>query len=218
MDAIEVGAASGFGPSAANVIGLSLVVNTPKVSTLVKRFQQFSRKTAEGILEMGRAVNEARQLPESEFHRFCELIQMKSSNIKKLAVIGAKYEYLMSRADKLPSNWTTVYAVARLANEEIQTLIDQGVVNNRVEMSDLDTALGKKTKIARKPAHAVAAVQTQETQETQSAPPDWSFQVQLTPNPDPATRQVLKSLLDQLRAMKMQVLIATKLEDFLKTT
>jgi hypothetical protein len=198
-------------------VGVSLKVQSPKINALARRFKQFSRKTAEGILEMGRTVHEARQLPASEFQRFCELIQMKTSNLKKLAVIGSKYEYLMSRADKLPTSWSTVYAVAQLANEEVEKLIDNGLLSQRTAASDLDAALGKKPKPhAARMGDGVGAEAAPSLQAPERLTA-WSFQVQLDPNPDPATRQVLKSLLDQMRAMKMQVHVADQLEDFLQT-
>jgi hypothetical protein len=187
-----------------------LVVNTAQITALADRFQQFSRKTAEGILEMARAVNEARQLPPSEFLRFCELIKMKTSNIKKLAVIGAKYDYLMSRADKLPANWTTVYAVARLANEEIDSLIDKGVVNSLTVVSDLEAALAKTN--AAKPARITAA-----SNPAVATEPDLSFHVQVIA-PNDSTRHVLAGLLDQLRAMQMQVQLSAPLDGFLRAT
>jgi hypothetical protein len=187
---------------ASEVVTADLVVSAPKIHVLVKRFQQFSRKTAEGVLEMGRAVHEARQLPRSEFFRFCELVQIKTSNIKKLAVIGAKYDYLIHRADKLPSNWTTVYAVAKLANEEIEKLIDQGVVNSLTDVHDLAAVLGKPSNPGK-----LTRLDT---------PTHWSFQVQLDPTQDPAMRHVLKNLLEQMRAMKMQVQVAAPLEGFLQ--
>jgi hypothetical protein len=201
-----------------DVVPLDLKVNTPQVGVLAKRFRLFSRKTAEGILEMGRAVNEARQLKPSEFYRFCELIDIKaqSATIKKLAVIGMKYAYLMTHADKLPSNWTTVYAVARLGEDEIQKLIDQGVLNNLTPISDVEAASGKTAK----PKSSAAAVITSTTMVVPASPSDWSFQVQLDPQHDTldaATRQVLKGLLDQLRAMKMQVQVAAPLEELLQT-
>jgi hypothetical protein len=189
------------------VAPMNVKVQSSSTKALAKRFGQFSRKTAEGILEMGRAVHEARQLPEPEFRRFCELVQMKTSNLKKLAVIGSRYEYLMSRADKLPTSWSTVYAVAQLANDEIERLIDQGVVSSRLEIGDLEIALGKKPKPQ---AERIATLKTLD------ALTEWSFQVQIDPHPDPATRQVLKNLFDQLRAMKMQVQVAAQLERFLQ--
>jgi hypothetical protein len=113
----------------------------------------------------------------------------------------------------VPSNWTTVYAVARLAEEEIQKLIDQGVLNSHAVIGDLDGASGKPAKL--KSSTAVITSSTVIVPASQSAP-DWSFQVQLDPNLDPATRQVLKGLLDQLRAMKMQVQVGVPLEELLQ--
>jgi hypothetical protein len=90
-----------------------------------------------------------------------------------------KYEYLISRADKLPPNWATVYAAARMADEEIQKMIDQGVLNNHAVMGDLDGASGKTAKL-RSRATAVITSNTVIVPASSRAP-GWSFQVQLDP-------------------------------------
>jgi hypothetical protein len=216
MGQIKVSSSNSNSKTASSRSRTDLVVKSPKIDVLANRFKQFSRKTAEGILEMARAVNEARQLTPSEFLRFCELVKMKTSSIKKLAVVGAKYEYLIARADKLPANWTTVYAVAKLANEEIQTLIDNGVVNSLTVVRDLKAATGKTTtKTTTKPTR-ITAPSTPAATAT-----DLSFHVQLVA-PNAAAREVFNSLLGQLRALQMQaevqVKVSVPLQDFLQAT
>lgn len=89
-------------------------ITDPETKEIANRFKSFQRKTAENILEMARVVIEAKQRP--DFSDFCILIGYSqfSSTIRKLEVIGQKYEFLISKANKLPPNWTTIYKVSQL--------------------------------------------------------------------------------------------------------
>ena len=128
--------------------GLNLVVESNEISILVEKFNSFARKTAEGVLEMGKVVYQAKRLKESEFHRFCEIVGMSgsSSTVQKLIKIGEKYEFLIGHAEKLPANWTTVYELARLTEDKIEDLIDRGVICTLLIAADLNAALGKTPK------------------------------------------------------------------------
>lgn len=105
---------------------------TITVIDCVNEFKGYARKTVEGTLEMSRVVVEARKLKgKSNFGEFCDLIgfDKRSSTIKKLQCIGKKYEFLSSVKDNLPSNWTTLYQISRIDNEQIQDLIQSKVIH-----------------------------------------------------------------------------------------
>ena len=76
--------------STSSVVSFDLTIDSPVVPQLVTRFHTFAAKTVEGILEMGRVVNEASKLKKSEFAKFCELVELdgKDSTINKLKTIG----------------------------------------------------------------------------------------------------------------------------------
>jgi hypothetical protein len=89
-----------------------------------------------------------------------------------------------------------------LINEEIDSLIDKGVVNSLTVASDLDAALTKTN--AAKPARITVASNPAAT-----TGPDLSFHLSFHVQvvaPNDSTRHVLAGLLvDQLRAMQMQL-------------
>jgi hypothetical protein len=192
----------------------------PQVMDLVGQFHQFARKSAEGVLEMARVVQAASLLQGSDFHRFCERTKLKpgAATTRKLITIGEKYSFLITQADKLPASWTTVYAVARLANEQIQALIDQGVVNTHTAAAELERALSTRVenRLARAVTIAAAADASlhEEDAQAESAqtaprsvvanPPQMtsssrlSLKLELVAPPNAATLKTLKRLIQQL--------------------
>jgi hypothetical protein len=192
------------------VAALDLSADTPEVVELVTQFHQSARKSAEGVLEMARVVKAASVLQTSDFHRFCERTGLKaqSSTTRKLIVIGNKYSFLISQADKLPANWTIVYAVAKLANQQIQTLIDQGVVNANTATAELERALRARTDNRLAQALSLAAAQPSTSDASTSAAPTPTpskrlpgFKVELSAHPEPATLAALTALIQQISAL-----------------
>lgn len=110
------------------------VNNTKPITVLdcVNEFRGYARKTVEGTLEMSRVVVEARSLKgKKDFGEFCDLIgfDKRSSTIKKLNCIGKKYELLNGIKEYLPSNWTTLYQISRIDNDQIHDLIQSKVIH-----------------------------------------------------------------------------------------
>lgn len=187
--------------------GLNLVVESKEISILVEKFNTFARKTAEGVLEMGKVVYQAKRLKESEFHRFCEIVGMSgsSSTVQKLIKIGEKYEFLIGHAEKLPANWTTVYELAKLTEDKIEELIDRGVICTLLIAADLNAALGKTPKAKSKKDAAQIPNGNYE---------DLGFRVQLKENPDAATTKKIKSLIAELEKIGLNLEVGTTLKAF----
>ena len=118
-------------------------ISDPKTYEIAERFNSYQRKTAENIIEMGRIVIEAKSRSDSEFDDFCLLIgyDSSSSTIRKLATIGQKYEYLISRSDKLPPNWTVIYDIARLGEETIEGYINNNQISSKSSGSYIEKLL-----------------------------------------------------------------------------
>ena len=185
---------------------LNLVVETKDISVLVEKFNSFARKTAEGVLEMSKVVFEARKLKDSEFYRFCEIVGMNgsSSMAQKLIAIGKKYECLIGHSEKLPPNWTTVYEVSKLTEEQIESLIDRGVLTASLIASDLNAALGKENKVKVKtPAPIPNGIDE-----------GLGFRVQLSSNPDREMAKKIKNLIGELKKLNLQLQVGTTLEAF----
>ena len=187
--------------------GLNLVVDTKEIIVLVEKYNTFARKTAEGVLEMGKVVCEAKKLKESEFHKFCELVGMSgsSSTVQKLLKIGEKYEFLIGHAKKIPANWTTVYELAKLTEAKIEELIDRGVISTSLIAADLNAALGKTPKAKSKTGAEPIPNGNYE---------DLGFRVQLKQKPDAATTKKIKSLIAELEKIGLNLEVGTTLKAF----
>jgi hypothetical protein len=198
-----------------NVINtMNLNVDSPQIVELVSEFHRFARKTAEGVLEMAATVYRASNLKHySEFVRFCELVghDSRGSTIKKLRKIGERYEFLLAKAEKLPATWTTVYQIAQLANEEIERLIDKGVIHSQMQVRELDLALNKKPK--GQPTEAIVKAQVPiGTPEL----PEMGFRVRLSQQLDNATTQRIRVLVSELKSIQYaQVEVSATLDAFL---
>jgi hypothetical protein len=189
------------------IVSLDLTIDSPAIPQLVSRFHTFASKTVEGILEMGRVVYEASQLKKSEFARFCELVDLdrKESTVAKLKTIGEKYEFLLAHSSKLPANWTTVYEVARLTEEKISALIENGVIKTTLVAQELNDALGK----ARKPSTTKLGAASE------FAPQEGlGFRVRLSNTPDESTASRIRELVRELRSLKLEVEVGSTLESF----
>ena len=187
--------------------GLNLVVDTKEVIVLVEKFNAFARKTAEGVLEMGKVVCEAKKLKESEFHKFCEIVGMSgsSSTVQKLLKIGEKYEFLIGHAEKIPANWTTVYELAKLTEEKIEELIDRGVLSTSLLAAELNAALGKTPKAKSKKDAAPIP---------NGIFDGLGFRVLLKKSPDAAMTKKIKSLISEIEKIDLELEVGTTLKAF----
>ena len=194
-----------------NVNSLNLVIDTPRILELVDSFKRFARKTAEGVLEMASTVYTASKLErESEYVRFCELIGLrhKGSTIRKLALIGEKYEFLAANVERLPSSWTTIYEISRLTSEEIENHIDKGSIHTNMRGEDLKALVGKPKKAQIGTTSTTVPNGTTDT-------PEMGFKVRLPKSPDQITADRLRSLLKELKGLNAEVQVSADLEAFL---
>lgn len=79
----------------------------------VSEFNQWSKKTAQMILEMGRVVYEAKkELGSQDFLKFCNAINRKGEDatVRKYLAIGSKYAQFFQYANLLPNAWTSIGA------------------------------------------------------------------------------------------------------------
>jgi hypothetical protein len=189
---------------------LNLVVETKDISVLVEKFNSFARKTAEGVLDMAKVVFDARKLKDSEFYRFCEIVGMNgsSSTAQKLIAIGKKYDCLIGHSEKLPPNWTTVYEVSKLTEEQIESLIDRGVLTASLIASDLNAALGKEKKVKAKTPTPIPTPIPNGNDE------GLGFRVQLGSNPDREMAKKIKNLIGELKKLNLQLQVGPTLEAF----
>jgi len=111
----------------------SKITTTDIINESVDKFNEYAKKTAEGIIKMSRIVYDTKyneHVNRNDFEKFCSKIGYKStsSSIKKLVVIGKFYNELMANIENLPNNWTTLYEIARLSKDQLDAFIEEGLI------------------------------------------------------------------------------------------
>ena len=101
------------------------------VEALVRRYQSFARGSAQNIIELAETVSTAMTdlvgQYRNEFFRQIKL-NPESSKVRKLKLIGDHSPRFVPYLEILPSNWTTLYELARLEVEDFKRIVDAGVL------------------------------------------------------------------------------------------
>ena len=190
------------------------------IQVSVIEFKGYAKKTAENILEMGRVVFEAKKnlkTNKGEFEAFCAGVGFKSdsSSIKKLAQIGKAYSFMKSHADHLPNNWTTVYEIARLTEDQLNTFIDQGLIHQNVLGSVIKTLNGSK-----RDDEAVSEKIILDKEKLEEAPNrtlnGLTFTCTLKNVSDVAFKAKLQMLLSKLEELQVEIILAPELKSALQ--
>jgi sucrose-6-phosphate hydrolase SacC (GH32 family) len=88
-------------------------------------FKQWSKMTAQAILEMCRVVYDAKKaLSKDDFITFVDEIGHTNApaTIRKFVRIGEKYELFYQYAELLPESWTSIYQITQLPADVFEIL------------------------------------------------------------------------------------------------
>jgi hypothetical protein len=187
-----------------------------EVTFLVEKFQSYARKTAESILEMAKVVIEAKKLDSEGFGSFCNEIGFnpKSSTIRKFIQIGDKYELLISRSNKLPTNWTTIYEISKLTSDQIIELIENGKINQVVLGSTIKQL--NNTKTDKEEIRNEANVHEKKSEVPNGTPQGLSFTAEIKEIGSLINQVKLKILISDLESLKIKVQMAPELKVLLE--
>lgn len=191
-------------------------ISTAFMDKSVAEFNNYAKQTVCGILEMGRIVYETKVAytkKKSEFEVFCRRIgyEASSSSIKKFKLIGEKYVNLKKCADKLPNNWTSLYEVSQLASEELNNLIEQGLIHENVRGAEIK-ALVKKSK---SDSDVLETVDSKIVEEVPNGT-IYEFTCSLDQIGDAVANAQLRLLIDSLKRLKVKVKMSAPLENALE--
>lgn len=198
----------------------SIISNNDLIQASVNEFKGYARKTAENILEMGRVVFEAKnklKANKAEFEAFCAGVGFKSdsSSIKKLAQIGKGYSFMKSQSDYLPNNWTTLYEIARLTEDQLKAFIDQGLIHQNVLGSVIKNLNGsKKGDVADTEEFPASEEKLEEV--PNGTPSGLTFTCTLKQVSDVAFKAKLQMLIHNLEELEVQVTLAPELKSALR--
>lgn len=115
-----------------SITTIVLTVSSPKIEDYVDKYRLCVKKTAANILDLADVVNSAcRDLSKLDFNLFRNAIgadKSKDSYIKKLKVIGGKMARFNEIRDKLPPNYTTLYALSQLDDDTFTQVLHDDLI------------------------------------------------------------------------------------------
>jgi hypothetical protein len=122
-------------------------INEP-IIMYIEQFKTFGKSGAESIIKQCETVVSAEeQLSTHNFKRFLVEIDVEksSSTYRKMKSIGKAAVRFKGIADRLPNEWTTLYALSVLENAEFDDLVQNNVIKPRMTAKELNAALNKES-------------------------------------------------------------------------
>jgi hypothetical protein len=116
------------------------------VIELVKEYHSLVKASGENILDLGKTIyvveTELNQRYREDFYHQVGL-DPKSSTVRKLKAIGEKHMRFMPFLGRLPTSWTTLYALARMSDEEFQRIVEADVLSPFVSLKAIEAVIPK---------------------------------------------------------------------------
>lgn len=125
------------------------VLIAAEVSGYVQQFNTYSKRSVESYLEMCHVVFDAkRKLSRLMFEQFCTEIKLEvgSSSISKMTMIGSKYDVLFENRDQLPAAWTTIYPLATLPKDVLREKLTDKTIHQGMNGKDAKALVPPKRK------------------------------------------------------------------------
>ncbi len=139
-----------------NVVSSNTVLNGTALRSInepivmyIEQFKMFGKSGAESIIKQCETVVSAEeQLSTHNFKRFLIEIDVEksSSTFRKMKSIGKAAVRFKEIVDRLPNEWTTLYALSVLESAEFDDLVKNDVIKPRMTAKDLNNALNKESK------------------------------------------------------------------------
>jgi hypothetical protein len=122
-----------------------LEIQTPRYLALVERCLRHKKDAGESIVRLGEALYEADyNLSRKEVTSLCSEVGIvyDKPTWRKFIAIGKKFSRFEKHFDKLPNNWTTVYKLAILKQNEFERVTKSDRFSAFVTSKDIDEILG----------------------------------------------------------------------------
>ena len=111
----------------------------------VGRYVEYAKQTSGNLLLLTKTVYEAKaKLSEAQFLVFCERVGIKpdGATCSKMKKIGKVAGVLLPHADRLTSNWTTLYKIAKLPKPKLMEVIQSERLNRETTAKEIDEIVG----------------------------------------------------------------------------
>lgn len=116
---------------------LADIPKQPFVEELIERYRHWTKKSAQAVIEKASAFSDAEMLSdEDEIERFYREIGYRRDDAtsKKYRQIGSRRSRFIQNIDLMPDDWTTIYELAKLEDDQFQKLVDDKVLHQKVTM------------------------------------------------------------------------------------
>lgn len=106
---------------------------------LVERYRAFAKKSAENIIKLAETLLEAKQkLDASQMTQFCAAVGLEGSTYRKMIKIGEEASRFEPFIDRIPSNWTTLYDLAKLPPEKFEQVAKDSRFGQMMTADDIE--------------------------------------------------------------------------------
>jgi hypothetical protein len=119
--------------------GAPRIVNTRTPEEWAERIRGKWQDNVKGIFAVGLELHNAREeLGTAEFWKMThERLRYADSTVRQLIQIGTSASLLSVDMSTLPAAWGTLYALARLTDEEFEQGIESGIIHAGMERKDV---------------------------------------------------------------------------------
>ena len=116
--------------------------NEETIESLFNEFNNHGEVVAKHLVKRCKPVSRAKARGKNGFEEFCAMAKLKpgSSTTRKYVIIGNEAYWLEPIADRLPSDWTTIYYVATLGQAKAEEMVRLGTLHPQVTARELKAA------------------------------------------------------------------------------
>ena len=122
---------------------------TRSISDYAKQINTCWRKTTESVLETGSLCAEAKNSVGENNKALIKKLDFSAATFSKLVTIGERRElYSSEMKARLPSNYTIVYELAKLSEDDLKRAVNEGVVKPAMTRATLQDWRGVGSKVS----------------------------------------------------------------------
>jgi hypothetical protein len=143
---------------------------SPKCLEYVQQYNGFKKAAAKGIVGLTDTLYRAsRELPDIEFNHFCREVGLDraGSTFRKLMKIGGMAPRLEHFIDRLPNNWTTLYKLALLKNDDFNRVTKNNLLSPLMTANELNELVTRKRARRRTSLHRDLTIDLSNLEETE---------------------------------------------------
>lgn len=140
-------------------------ISAGSYKTFSNRVRTALGKSVEGFIEAGKHLEDARsKLTPDGYKKLLEDLHMHEGTARKLRAIGAHERQLRAHAHALPPNWTPLYELTQLPEDQLSQAVESGSITPETDRK----AIKKYVESASQPAGQSGGGQGSQSQQSNS--------------------------------------------------